>query len=61
MPFRHIFKNLNPGKEAIPLAQTISYLKAHPDVANINKNLQVKWRDDVELVKTLKAIATISL
>lgn len=58
--FRHIFKNLNPGKEAIPLAQTMLYLKEHPEVADINKNLLIKWRDDVELVQTLKSIVKIS-
>ena len=57
--FRHIFKKLNMGKEAIPLAKAISYLKDHPEIAKINKNMPIKWRDDAELIKKLKVITQI--
>ncbi len=57
--FRHIFKRLNAGKEAIPLVKTISYLKNHPEIAKINKDMPLKWREDTELIKKLKFITLI--
>jgi spore coat polysaccharide biosynthesis protein SpsF (cytidylyltransferase family) len=58
--FRCIFKNLNSGKEAIQLAKTLLYLKEHPEVSRINKNMPIRWKDDAELVKKLKTVSQIS-
>lgn len=57
--FRHLFKKLNAGKEAIPLTKTISYLKNHPEIAKINRDMPIKWRDDTELIEKLKFITLI--
>jgi len=58
---RCIFKNFNSGKEAIPLAKTLSYLMENPEVAKINKNMPIKWRDDVKLVQKLKNVSRIPI
>ena len=57
--FRNIFMNFNAGKDALPLAKTISYLKDHPEIAKINNKMPTKWRDDVELIKRLKIASKI--
>ncbi len=58
--FRIIFKELEVGKNAIPLSKTIAFLNQHPQIAKINQNLPTKWMNDQQLIIKLNDITTIN-
>lgn len=57
--FRNIFYNLKMDEGALQLSKTIEYLDNNPDIAVINRDLELKWRDNKKLVNKLMEVTKI--
>lgn len=47
--FDTLFKRLNIGKEPLYFTRLAEFLSAHPEVAEINSKVHLKWKDDAVL------------
>ena len=56
---REIFRHFKPGRNAIPLKHTISFLDDHPKIAAINKKLPLQWRANIELIEKINEATRI--
>jgi spore coat polysaccharide biosynthesis protein SpsF (cytidylyltransferase family) len=56
---KKIYDGLKRGIQPVPLEDTISFLKKHPDIVTLNKDMDVKWRDNHDLQKNINLATTI--
>lgn len=57
--FEEIYQALDVGPRPLYFEELKEFLQGHPEVAERNRGIQVKWRDDTELVKELNAATTL--
>ncbi|MFD2879972.1 hypothetical protein ACFTAO_34710 [Paenibacillus rhizoplanae] len=57
--FEEIYQALDVGARPLSFEELKEFLQGHPEVAERNRGIQVKWRDDTELVKELNAATTL--
>lgn len=58
--FESVYQALNVGARPLFFEELKAFLQEHPEVAEHNRGIQVKWRDDTELVKELNAATTLN-
>jgi spore coat polysaccharide biosynthesis protein SpsF (cytidylyltransferase family) len=54
--FRVLFQELGSQDKAIPLRESIEFLDNNPEIAHINKDQPLKWKEDADLIKKLNNI-----
>nr|WP_274528844.1 N-acetylneuraminate synthase family protein [Paenibacillus piscarius] len=55
----HIYQTLDIGARALAFSELQAYLLNHPEVLEMNRGIQLKWRDDTRLVQELNAATTL--
>ncbi|WP_062109467.1 cytidylyltransferase domain-containing protein [Bacillus niameyensis] len=57
--FQKLYENLHIGHRPLFYKEMRDYLVQHPEVWEINKDVQLKWRDDLELVEEVNRATTL--
>ncbi|WP_340025123.1 N-acetylneuraminate synthase family protein [Paenibacillus sp. FSL K6-1096] len=55
----HIYEALDIGARPLGFSELYEYLRIHPEVLELNRGIQLKWRDDTRLVQELNAATTL--
>ena len=56
--FSLLYQTLDIGRRAVSFDEVIRFFEANPEAANINKGIEVKYRDNQKLVEYLKEMTT---
>lgn len=57
--FQKLYTDLNVGQRPLFYREIRDYLLKHPEVWKMNKNVQLKWRDDRDLVEEVNRATTL--
>ena len=53
--FEVIYSSIGVGKRPLYFSEIVTFFEKRPEIARINESIQLKWKDDIELVARIDA------